>query len=116
LQPTQKPVGLMRYFILTYTNPGDTVLDNCMGSGTTGVAAALTGRNFIGIEQDANYVKLAEKRISKAIKPLAAFGPKHAKGDALKVIDHGETRLKREGKVVGSKRVQRTIRQANVRR
>lgn len=112
LHPTQKPIGLMRYIIETYTKPGDTVLDNCMGSGTTGIAAALTGRNFIGIEQNAEYMKLSERRIRKQMQPLASFGPKHVKGDALKVIDHGDTVLKSEGKVVGAKRVARTVRAA----
>lgn len=61
--PTQKPVALMEYLIRTYTNPGDTVLDNCMGSGTTGVAAVNTGRNFIGIERDPDYFRICQKRI-----------------------------------------------------
>jgi site-specific DNA-methyltransferase (adenine-specific) len=63
LHPTQKPVALMEYLIRTYTNEGQTVLDNCMGSGTTGVACANTGRNFIGIEQDAKYFDIAKARI-----------------------------------------------------
>lgn len=62
--PTQKPVDLMEYLIRTYTNPGDTVLDMTMGSGTTGVAAMQTGRRFIGIELDAGYYAIAEKRIA----------------------------------------------------
>lgn len=66
LHPTQKPVALMEYLIRTYTNPGDTVLDNCMGSGTTGVACVNTGRNFIGMEMDAGYFAVAEKRIGEA--------------------------------------------------
>jgi site-specific DNA-methyltransferase (adenine-specific) len=66
LHPTQKPVALMEYLIKTYTNPGDTVLDNCMGSGTTGVACVNTDRNFIGIEQDAKYFEIAQKRIADA--------------------------------------------------
>lgn len=64
--PTQKPVALMEYLIKTYTNPGDTVLDNCMGSGTTGVACVNTGRNFIGIEKDPGYFEIAERRIEEA--------------------------------------------------
>jgi site-specific DNA-methyltransferase (adenine-specific) len=64
LHPTQKPVVLMEYLIKTYTNPGDTVLDNCMGSGTTGVACVNTSRSFIGIEQDAAYFKIASERIA----------------------------------------------------
>ena len=61
--PTQKPVALMEYLIRTYTNEGETVLDNCMGSGTTGVACVNTNRSFIGIEQDDKYFELAKKRI-----------------------------------------------------
>ena len=67
VHPTQKPVALMEYLIRTYTNEGDTVLDNCMGSGTTGVACVNTGRRFIGIEKDADYVLLAAERIRGAI-------------------------------------------------
>jgi site-specific DNA-methyltransferase (adenine-specific) len=63
LHPTGKPVPLMEYLILTYTNPGETVLDNCMGSGTTGVAAYNTGRNFIGVEKDEKYYETAKNRI-----------------------------------------------------
>lgn len=63
LHPTQKPVALMEYLIRTYTNEGDTVLDNCMGSGTTGVAALKCGREFIGIESDPAYFDIAKNRI-----------------------------------------------------
>lgn len=66
MHPTQKPVALMEYLIRTYTNEGDTVLDNCMGSGTTGVACANTGRNFIGMELDAGYFEIAKRRIMQA--------------------------------------------------
>ncbi len=69
LHPTQKPVGLMEYLILTYTNEGDTVLDNTMGSGTTGVAAILQNRKFIGIELDDEYFKIAKSRIENTISP-----------------------------------------------
>lgn len=62
--PTQKPIELMQYLVKTYSNPGDTVLDPCMGSGTTGVACVTTGRQFIGIEKDPDYFKLAEERIA----------------------------------------------------
>jgi len=65
LHPTQKPVALFEYLIKTYTNEGETVLDNCMGSGTTGVACINTNRNFIGIELDPEYFKIAEKRINE---------------------------------------------------
>lgn len=64
--PTQKPVALMEYLIKTYTNPGDTVLDNTMGSGTTGVACANTNREFIGIEKDPEYFQIAGNRIAVA--------------------------------------------------
>lgn len=63
---TQKPVALMRYLIETYSNDGDLVLDNAMGSGTTGVACVNTGRNFIGIERDPEYFTIAERRITDA--------------------------------------------------
>jgi len=64
MHPTQKPVELMEYLIKTYTNKGDTVLDNCMGSGTTGVACKKTGRHFIGIEKDEKYFEIAVSRVS----------------------------------------------------
>ena len=60
-----KPVALCEYLIRTYTNPGDTVLDNCMGSGSTGVACINTGRNFIGMELDEGYFKVASERIGE---------------------------------------------------
>lgn len=66
VHPTQKPVVLMEYLILTYTNPGDVVLDNCMGSGTTGIACAKTGRRFIGMERDPKYFDIACDRVEKA--------------------------------------------------
>lgn len=66
VHPTQKPIELMEYLIKTYTNKGETVMDNCMGSGTTGIAAKNLGRSFIGIEQDEEYYKIAEKRIRDA--------------------------------------------------
>lgn len=68
LHPTQKPVALMEYLIRTYTNEGDLVLDNCMGSGTTGVACVNTGRRFIGMELDAGFFQVATDRINGAIK------------------------------------------------
>lgn len=67
LHPTQKPVALMEYLIRTYSNEGMTVLDNCMGSGTTGVACVNTGRRFIGMELDHVYFGIAEKRITDAL-------------------------------------------------
>ena len=66
VHPTQKPVALMEYLIRTSTNEGDTVLDNTMGSGTTGVACVNTGRHFIGIERDPGYFAIAENRIADA--------------------------------------------------
>jgi site-specific DNA-methyltransferase (adenine-specific) len=65
--PTQKPVALMEYLVKTYTNEGETVLDFTMGSGTTGVACANLGRDFIGIELDAGYFEIARKRIDGAL-------------------------------------------------
>jgi len=67
LHPTQKPVSLLEYLIRTYTNEGETVLDNCMGSGSTGVACANTNRDFIGIELDSHYFSIAKQRINEAI-------------------------------------------------
>lgn len=64
--PTQKPVPLLEYLIKTYTNEGDTVLDNCMGSGSTGVACVNTSRNFIGIELDGGYFEIAKSRIEES--------------------------------------------------
>lgn len=61
--PTQKPVELMRYLIRTYTNPGDTVLDPCCGSGTTGVAAQLEGRNCVLIEREEKYLEITRQRL-----------------------------------------------------
>ena len=62
---TQKPIALLEYFIKTYTIEGETVLDNTMGSGSTGVACVNTGRNFIGIEKDDKYFEIAKKRIEE---------------------------------------------------
>lgn len=63
MHPTQKPLDLLKYLIKTYTNTGDTVLDNCMGSGSTGVACQNLNRNFIGIELDEHYFQIAKERI-----------------------------------------------------
>lgn len=68
LHPTQKPVKLMEYLIKTYTNVGDLVLDNCIGSGTTAVACVNQNRNFIGIEMDESYYKVACDRVSEVKK------------------------------------------------
>ena len=67
IHPTQKPVPLCEYLIKTYTNKGETVLDNCMGSGSTGVACINTNRKFIGIELDNTYFEIAKERINKAV-------------------------------------------------
>ena len=63
--PTQKPIPLLEYLIKTYTNEGDTVLDNCMGSGSTGVACVKLNRNFIGMELKEEYFEIAKERIYK---------------------------------------------------
>ena len=63
LHPTQKPVALFEYLVKTYTNEGDVVLDNCMGSGTTAIACLNTNRNYIGFELDKNYFDIANERI-----------------------------------------------------
>ena len=65
VHPTQKPVDLLRYLVRTYTNAGETVLDFTMGSGTTGVACAMEGRHFIGVELDAGYFDIAKRRIEQ---------------------------------------------------
>ena len=63
LHPTQKPIELLEYLIKTYTNEGETVLDNCMGSGSTGVACMNTNRRFIGFELDTKYFNTAKERL-----------------------------------------------------
>lgn len=70
LHPTQKPVALFEYLIKTYTNEGDLVLDNCMGSFTTAIACLNTKRNFIGIELDKNYFKIGSERLEKHLETL----------------------------------------------
>ena len=65
--PTQKPVALLEYLIKTYTNENELVLDNTMGSGSTGVACVNTNRKFIGIEMDENYFNIACNRIDEAV-------------------------------------------------
>ena len=67
LHPTQKPVALLEYLVKTYSLEGETVLDNCMGSGSTGVACLNTGRHFIGIEMNATYFGIASDRIGKVV-------------------------------------------------
>lgn len=70
LHPTQKPVELLEWLIKTYTNENEIVLDNCMGSGSTGVACLNTNRKFIGIELDDNYFEIAKNRIDDYILQL----------------------------------------------
>lgn len=70
IHPTQKPVELLEYLIKTYSNEGDTVLDFCMGSGTSGIASVNTRRNFIGIELDKDYYEIAKSRIYEAEQTL----------------------------------------------
>jgi site-specific DNA-methyltransferase (adenine-specific) len=65
IHPTQKPIALLEYLIKTYTNAGDTVLDNCIGSGTTAIACINTNRNYIGFEQDKHYCDIANERIRR---------------------------------------------------
>ena len=71
--PTQKPVDLLRYLILTYTNEGDTILDNCMGSGTTAIACIKEKRHFIGFEIDKKYYDIANERIYNETRQLTIF-------------------------------------------
>lgn len=73
VHPTQKPVPLLEYLIKTYTCEGETVLDNCMGSGSTGVAAVNLGRSFIGYEIDDDYFRTAEQRINEARRNVELF-------------------------------------------
>ena len=68
LHPTEKPVELLKYLIEIYTNEGETVLDNRMGSGSTGVACVNTNRNFIGIELDEKYFNIAKERINNTVR------------------------------------------------
>lgn len=72
VHPTQKPVALMEYLIQTYTDPGDLVMDNCMGSGTAAVAALNTGRRFVGFEKDGRYFELARNRVEARAEELSA--------------------------------------------
>jgi DNA modification methylase len=71
--PTQKPLPLLEYLVKTYTNPGETVLDFCYGSGTTGHACANLERSFVGIEKDDRYFAAGENRIASAYEPLRAM-------------------------------------------
>lgn len=73
LHPTQKPLALIEYLILTYSNHGDTVMDNCMGSATTAVAAIRTGRNWIGYEMNTEFYNMALKRIDETMRTPTLF-------------------------------------------
>ena len=79
IHPTQKPVALLEYLIKTYTLEGETVLDNCMGSGSTGVACVNTNRNFIGIEKDDKYFEIAKKRIEEHLTRFIHLHPKDSR-------------------------------------
>ena len=70
LHPTQKPVELLEYLIKTYTNENEIVLDNCMGSGSTGVACVNINRKFVGIEKEEKYFEIAKERINKHIENI----------------------------------------------
>ena len=74
IHPTQKPEDLIRYLVRTFTNPGDTILDNCMGSGTTAVAAVLERRKFIGFETNKDYFEKANERLRKLTGPFRIYG------------------------------------------
>lgn len=87
VHPTQKPVALMEYLIRTYTNEGDVVLDNCMGSGTTGVACANTGRKFIGMEMDAEYFEIASSRIEQAWQAASSANDPETQLDMLVTVN-----------------------------
>lgn len=86
VHPTQKPVNLLAYLIRTYTNPGETVLDCCFGSGTTGVACMETGRNFVGVEKDSHYFALGKQRIEDAHRAVQGL-PKELRGKDSDIAD-----------------------------
>ena len=83
VHPTQKPISLLSYLIKTYTLENETVLDNTMGSGSTGVACIRTNRNFIGYEKDSNYYSIAEKRILEEIDKTSLFNSLGGRQDRL---------------------------------
>ena len=80
VHPTQKPLSLMRWCIENYTNPGDTILDPFMGSGTTGVAAIQTGRRFLGFEISPEYTRLANDRCDAARRGLTLSEHRNGQG------------------------------------
>lgn len=65
--PTEKSIELLEWLVKSFTNAGDTILDNCMGAGSTGIACVNTGRNFIGIEKDDDYFRIAEERLEELL-------------------------------------------------
>lgn len=84
VHPTQKPVALLEYLIRTYTNEGETVLDNCFGSCTTGIACLNTGRNFVGIEKEPEYFKIGQERIRQRQLELGQIHPSYDMTDTCK--------------------------------
>ena len=86
LHPTQKPVALFKYLIKTYTNKGDIVLDNVIGSGTTAVACLSTDRKFIGFELEEKYYNIALKRIGKFNKKYYEQLPEKEKPEKLQLF------------------------------
>jgi site-specific DNA-methyltransferase (adenine-specific) len=89
VHPTQKPVELLEYLVKTYTNPGEVVLDNCMGSGSTGVACVNTGRSFIGMELDEGYFEISKKRIQEAQERMITNNTQTNQSLPCLVSDHG---------------------------
>ena len=81
--PTQKPVDLYRWLIRTYSNEGDTVLDPCMGAGTTGIAAKMESRKFIGIEKDIEYYQKSQQRLRDVPVVEPVYNPLQSALDAL---------------------------------
>lgn len=86
LHPTQKPVALMEYFIRTYTNEGDVVLDFCVGSGTTAIAARNTGRNFVVGDYDAHWVQVTKDRLAEPYTPDMFVSAKQWRGEKLSLV------------------------------
>ena len=85
VHPTQKPVPLLEYLIMTYTNEGGIVMDNCMGSGSTGVACVNTGRRFIGMEREPSYYEIATGRIDEA--QMAALERTESEPEQLTLLE-----------------------------
>jgi site-specific DNA-methyltransferase (adenine-specific) len=81
LHPTAKPIDLMRYLIRTYSHPGETVMDNCLGSGTTGIAAVMENRQFVGMERDPKYFQMSRERILATLAKRDNPTPPESDGD-----------------------------------